>query len=158
MNEDNKKEAARKKSLGELGELFAIKALVDEGYDKIRNLNDIKRNEAFADIYCEKEGKKIIVSVKARNKFQSNSKLNSRYNLGENAYEKAKRVSEKYEAEAFWMAVQFDTNNYSIYFGTLDSLNGANSIPVDKCERGEVGTILVDKKIHYFDLEYYKNK
>ena len=33
-------EAARKKSLGELGELFAIKALVDRGYDRIRNLND----------------------------------------------------------------------------------------------------------------------
>ena len=29
------KEAARKKSLGELGELFAIKTLVDNKFDKI---------------------------------------------------------------------------------------------------------------------------
>ena len=42
---DNKIEAARKKSLGQLGELFAIKALVDKGFDKIRNLNDHNMNE-----------------------------------------------------------------------------------------------------------------
>ena len=47
---DKRKEAARKKSLGELGELFAIKTLVDCENDKIRNLNDVKMNEAFADI------------------------------------------------------------------------------------------------------------
>jgi len=41
-NEKNKKEASRKKSLGELGELFAIKALVDNRYDNIVNLNDKK--------------------------------------------------------------------------------------------------------------------
>lgn len=158
MTIDTKKEAARKKSLGELGELFAIKVLVDEGFDRIRNLNDIKRNEAYADIYCEKDGDRYVISVKTRNKFQADGKLNSRYNLGTNAYEKARSVAEKYNAKAYWMAVQLEMNNYSIYFGSLDSLNGANAIPVDKCERGEVGTILVDKKMHYFDLEYYKNK
>lgn len=51
---NNKKEAARKKSLGQLGELFAIKTLVDENFDKIRNLNDANMNEPYADIYCEK--------------------------------------------------------------------------------------------------------
>ncbi len=35
--DEKQKEAARKKSLGELGELFAIKALVDAEYDRIRN-------------------------------------------------------------------------------------------------------------------------
>jgi hypothetical protein len=53
----NVKEAARKKSLGELGELFAMKALVDNEFDKIRNLNDRQFNEPFADIECEKGGK-----------------------------------------------------------------------------------------------------
>ena len=54
MDIENKKEAARKKSLGELGELFALKALVDKKFDRIRNLNDKLMNEAFADIECEK--------------------------------------------------------------------------------------------------------
>jgi len=68
--EKNKKEASRKKSLGELGELFAIKALVDNHYEKIINLNDKKMNFPFADLYAEKEGKRFIFSVKARNKYQ----------------------------------------------------------------------------------------
>ncbi len=47
---ENRKEAARKKSLGELGELFALKALVDKKFDRIRNLNDNTLNEPFADL------------------------------------------------------------------------------------------------------------
>ena len=88
-NQNNKKEAARKKSLGELGELFAIKALVDKKFDKIRNLNDNIMNETFSDIECEKDGFRYIISVKARNKFTKAGKLNSRYNLGKSVYEKA---------------------------------------------------------------------
>jgi len=37
--EENKKHALRKKSLGELGELLAIKALIDNSLKKIVNLN-----------------------------------------------------------------------------------------------------------------------
>ena len=43
---ENEKEAARKKSLGELGELFAIKALVDKEFDRVRNLNDRQLNRS----------------------------------------------------------------------------------------------------------------
>ncbi len=154
---NTKKEAARKKSLGELGELFAIKALVDLEYDKIRNLNDTRMNQEYADIFCEKGKKKYVISVKARNKYQANGKLNTRYNLGTNAYDKAARAEAEYNAEAYWMAIQFDTNSYSIYFGSLKELDGANSIPVDKCERGELGTILVHDRRHYFDFDFYKN-
>ena len=102
---DKQKEAARKKSLGELGELFAIKALVDAEYDRIQNLNDDHMNEAFADVYCEKDDHRFVVSVKARNKYQKDGKLNSRYNLGTNAYKKAQKTAEKYNAEPYWMAI-----------------------------------------------------
>ena len=155
---NEKKETARKKSLGELGELFAIKALVDEQYDRIRNLNDDHMNEAFADIYCEKDGKRYVISVKARNKYQKDGKLNTRYNLGSNAYEKAGRVSKHYDAEAYWMAIQFDAHDYSIYFGSLEELKGSKAIPVNKCESGKVGKILVYKKRHYFDFDFFSNK
>ena len=156
--DNNKKEAARKKSLGELGELFAIKTLVDEQYDLIRNLNDDHMNEAFGDIYCEKNGKKFVISVKARNKYQKNGRLNTRYNLGTNAYEKARKVSVAKNAEPYWMAIQFDKHEYSVYFGSLEELKGAKAIPINKCEKGEVGIVLVDKKRHYFDFDYYNNK
>ncbi len=154
---ENKKEAARKKSLGELGELFALKALVDKKFDRIRNLNDNKMNEPYADIECEKDGLRYVISVKARNKYQKNGKLNSRYNLGSHVYEKALAAENKYNASAYWIAIQFDHKSFSIYFGSLKELNGSKAIPVDKCEKGLVGEIWEHNKRHYFDFEYYTN-
>lgn len=133
---ETKKEASRKKSLGELGELFALKSLVDKRFDRIRNLNDDSMNEPFADIFCEKDDVKYIISVKARNKFQKNGKLNNRYNLGKDVYKKALSAEKKYQAKACWLAIQFDHSSFSIYFGQLSELNGSRAIPVDKCEKG----------------------
>jgi len=152
-----KKEAARKKSLGELGELIAIKALVDKEFDKIRNLNDNTRNEVFADLYCEKGGKKYVITVKTRNKNQANGKLNPSYNLPTNAYQKASIAENKYTDTAHWIAVQFDHNCFSVYFGSLEELNGSNAIPVNKCEKGIIGEIWEYKKRHYFDWDFYTN-
>lgn len=157
-NESEKKEALRKKSLGELGELFGIKALVDGHFEKVVNLNDRKMNYPFADLYAEKEGKRFIVSIKARNKFQKNHTLNSHYNLGSNAYEKAKLAEREYEAEAHWMAIQFDTQTYSVYFGSLAELNQRNAIPMKECEQGKVGICLVKDKRHYFDFSFFENR
>ena len=154
---DREKEAARKKSLGELGELFGIKALVDAQFDKIRNLNDDHMNTAFADLYAEKDGQKFVISVKARNKYQANGKPNTRYNLGTDVYRKAEEIAKKYKAEPYWMAIQFDERSYSVYFGALTDLNSKNAIPIDKCERGEVGKILVHNKKHFFDFSFYSN-
>lgn len=158
LTHTNKKEAARKKSLDELGELFALKSLIDNKFDRIRNSNDDKLNETFADISCEKDGVKYIISVKARNKFQKNGKLNTRYNLGKNVYEKALASEMKYRAKACWLAIQFDHNSFSIYFGQLIELNGSKAIPVDKCEKGIIGKTWVHNKRHYFDFDYYTNK
>ena len=158
MNDINKKEASRKKSLGELGELFAIKALVDRGYDRIRNLNDKRLNEPFADLECEKDGIKIIISVKARNKYQKKGTLNCRYNLGTNAYAKALASEKKHNAVAHWMAIQFDNTTFSIYFGTLTELSEKKAIPVDLCAKGTIGTIWEHNKRHYFDFDFYSNR
>lgn len=158
MDLENVKEASRKKSLGELGELFALKALVDQKFDKIRNLNDNLMNESFADIECEKDGVKFIISVKARNKFQKSGQLNKRYNLGRDLYISSHAAEQKYGASAYWMAIQFDHKSFSIFFGSVKELNGSRAIPVDKCEKGLVGEIWVLNKRHYFDFDYYTNK
>ena len=157
-NKATKKEAARKKSLGELGDLFALKALVDNKFDRIRNLNDDKLNETYADISCEKDDVEYIISVKARNRYQKNGKLNTRYNLGKDVYQKALTSEEKYNAKACWLTIQFDYNSFSIYFGQLNELNGSKAIPVDKCEKGIIGERWVHNKRHYFDFDYYTNK
>ena len=159
MSEElTKKEARRKKSLGELGELFGIKALVDNKFEKIVNLNDTKMNYPFADLYAEKDSKKYVISIKARNKYQKNGTLNSRYKLGSNVYSHASRAEDEHDAEAYWMAVQFDKKTVSIYFGSLAELNQSNDIPIRKCENGTVGKCLVEDKKHYFDFSYFDNK
>ena len=154
---ENQKEAMRKKSLGELGELFAIKTLVDNQFDKIRNLNDDHMNEAYADLVCEKDNQKYIISVKARNMYQINGLINGQYNIGSNAYENAKKAEDKYCGKAYWMAIQFDIHHYSVFFGLLESLNGSKAISIYKCKSGELGITLVNNKKHYFDFDFYKN-
>lgn len=157
-SESEKKEALRKKSLGELGELFGIKALVDSSFEKVVNLNDKKMNYPYADLYAEKDNKRFIVSIKARNKFQKNHTLNTHYKLGSNAYEKAKSAEAEYGAEAYWMAIQFDAQTYSVFFGSLAELNRRNAIPIRECEQGKIGGCLVKDKRHYFDFSFFENR
>ncbi len=156
--DENKKEAARKKSLRELGGLFAIKALVDNEYEKIINLNDKKMNFPFADLYAEKDDKKLIISVKARNKFRKDNKLNAFYNLGSNAYIKATFAEKEYKATPYWMVIQFEQFKYSIYFGSLRELNGKKAIPLRLCEEGSFGICLVKDKRHSFDFGFFGNE
>ena len=84
-------------------------------------------------------------------------KLNANYNLGSNAYKKAEAAEIEYDAEAYWMAIQFDELTYSIFFGSLKELDHHNSIPIRKCEQGSIGMCLVKDKRHYFDFGFFGN-
>lgn len=130
---------------------------MDNHFERVVNLNDRKMNYPFADLYAEKEGRKFIISIKARNKFQKNHTLNAYYNLGSRAYENAAKAEAEFEAEAHWMAVQFDTQSYSVYFGSLAELNHRHAIPMRECELGRIGTCLVRDKRHYFDFSFFEN-
>ena len=152
------KEALRKKSLGELGELVAIKALVDNKYLNIRNLNDVRSNFPYADLYAEKAGEGRVISVKARNKYQVNGNLNGRYKLGQKAHIYAEEAEREFNAKAYWMAIPFDDSTYSIYMGTLEELGGNLGIPIKKCIDGLVGKCLVNERRHFFDFEYFTNR
>ena len=158
MRRQTQKEALGKKSLGELGELVAIKALVDHRYSNIRNLNDDRRNFPYADLYAEKGKKRIVISVKARNKYQVNGYLNGRYKLGQKAHIHAEEAEREFKAKAYWMAIPFDDSTYSIYLGTLEELGGNLGIPIKKCIDGLVGKCLVDECRHFFDFEYFTNR
>lgn len=160
-----KNDYKRKISLGELGELLAIKALVDNGFEKIVNLNDDKRNHAFADLYAEKKNEKMIISVKTRNKYrkpnnpEEKPKLNSHYNLlYNNGLQKVDYTKNLYNATPYWMAIQLDRFTYSVYFGSVDELGGKKSIPLKKCEEGTIGECFVENKQHFFDYSYFGNQ
>ena len=156
---DRKKEAMRKKALGELGELVALKTLVDKGFENISHLNDIKRrNFPFADLLAEKNGKKYAISVKARNKFQKNGTLNNRYNLKQTH---VAAVEIELIAEAYWMAIPFDKNSYSVRFGSIRELKDARGRPLSGIPMGEectYGEEWVKDKPHYFDFSFFTNQ
>jgi Holliday junction resolvase-like predicted endonuclease len=157
MELNTKKEAARKKSLGELGELFALKALVDNGY-KVSNLNDRRMNFPFADLLAEKDGIKYIISVKSRNMLQKNNTLNSSYKLGDDVYDKIDKALTSIKAVPCWLAVQFERQHYSIYFGLIQELEGKKRIPINKCMQKEIGQCLAHRNKHFFDFDYFENQ
>lgn len=152
----NQHTALRAKSLGALGELLALKALVDNGFNNIRNLNDNKRNFPYADLYAERGDEKYVISVKARNRYERNGRLNSRYNLGNNSEIKARKAELQFNAKAAWLAISIFDDIYSIYFGTLESLRTKTGIPIGDTyfQRYEC---LVKEKQHGLDFRPYKN-
>ena len=152
-----RKEARRRKSLGELGELIAVKVLVDDSFDRIANLNDSAVNYPFADLIAEKGGKRLVISVKARNKFQRDGSLNASYKLGSNAYAHAVAAEVEFAATACWMAIQFDEKTFSVYMGELQELGHKKAIPLRRCEDGRIGRCLAKDLRHYFDFGYFGN-
>jgi len=125
----NQRTALRAKSLGALGELLALKALVDNGFNNIINLNDKKRNFPYADLYAERGDEKYVINVKARNRYDRTGRLNSRYNLGSDSKIKANKAEILFNAKAAWLAISIFDDIYSIYFGTLESLTTKTGIP-----------------------------
>ncbi len=147
----------RLRSLGALGELLAMKALVDNRFKNIRNLNDQKKNFPYADLYAEKGGKRYVISVKARNRYQKNRRLNSRYKLGSDCENKARRAEKEFKAQAAWMAISIFDDVYSVYFGTLDSLPAKTGILMGE-PHVQGYQCLVKEKQHGLDFRPYKNK
>ena len=90
----------------------------------------IKRNFPYADLYAERGDEKYVISVKARNRYERNGRLNSRYNLGSDCEMKAKKAELQFNAKAAWLAISIFDDIYSIYFGTLESLRTKTGIPI----------------------------
>jgi hypothetical protein len=151
----NKKTALRAKSLGSLGELLAIKVLVDGEFKNIQNLNDQKKNYPYADLYAERGNKRYIISVKARNKYDKNGKVNDRYKLNRDCFAKAQQAEKQFKAKAAWLAIPITDDTYSAYFGTLDLLNTCGIIMTEPyLPRYEC---LVEERPHNIDFAPYKN-
>lgn len=160
MSVDRKMEASRRKSLGELGELLALKALVDHGFENISNANDKKFNYPFADLIASKNGIKYVISIKARNKFQKDGTLNGGYKLGEKMEKHSSAAALEHNATPAWMAIQFDKKSYSVFFGELNILEGRKRIPVRRfVQEGKEGKYCLEfERRHFFDASYFENK
>ena len=152
----NSETVLKTKSLGVLGELLAIKTLVDNNFNNIKNLNDQKKNFPYADLYAERGNEKYVISVTTRNRYETNGNLNRRYKLGKDCHSQAERAESQFSAKAAWMAISIYDDIYSIYFGTLELLSGNTGILIAEKHLKNY-ECLVYEKIHGLDFRPYKN-
>lgn len=126
----DKEVTQRMKKLGDFGEFLAEQLLRKAGFSEVRNLNEERYNNEYADLYAERKSKKYVISVRTRNKYENNGNLNSRYKLGADCYKHAAMLEEKFDAVAAWVtiAVEIDKGTFSAYFGTLESLHGNKGV------------------------------
>ena len=124
---------SRWRVLGNGGEQLIWSLLGKNGFTEIRDLNVEKTNYPFADYFAIKDGQRLAISVKSRNRLEWNGKKeNSRYKLGgvepvvngvPHCRMLATNVCKELDAIGAWIIVQFGQLHYSAYFGTLDLLD-----------------------------------
>ena len=125
----NRETARRVHKLGSFGETLAGRILQMAGFTNIRNLNQIRQNFPFADVYAERGREKYVISVKIRNRYQARTnKLNPRYNLGKHCYELAARAEAELSATPAFLAISLHLDFYSAYFAPLTTLAGSRGI------------------------------
>ncbi len=155
------KEGTKFKYLGDIGETIASELLPEKGFKSVINLNKIYPNFPFADFAAIRNGKKYIISVKARNKYEHTGKLNSRYKLGDTPklLEKIK-TDKKYndfkDHIPGWLAIPLEEKTYDAYFGLIEDLSNKRGIPMSK--KAICGyECLASSRSHNIKYETFKN-
>jgi len=136
--------ARRAGKLGYVGEQLAMAELSGHGFTDIEPLNHPKKNHPFADIYAERDGEKLWISVKTRNKYQTDGSLNYCYKISPREKEFSDRLEQgKPGTEAACIGVSVvvsqnscrdgePPNSYSCYFAKLRSLTDQQGIGMRK--------------------------
>lgn len=156
----------RTSKLGILGEVLAAEALVRNGFQGVRNLNDDVRNQPFADLIAEKGGIRYFIGVKARNEERDAGGLNASYNcvlvpgainrrmkergatvddITALALRQVHLLAERFAAVPAWVTVPLRPmqGTYAAYFGLLEELGNKRSVPMTGAVRASY-TCLAD--------------
>lgn len=128
------------------------------GFGEVRNLNDSRHNQPFADLLAEKAGRTYFIGVKARNEERDVGGLNGSYNcvLVPDAVNKrlkaqgktvdqitalalgqVRALAAQFHAIPAWIAVPVrpSKGTYAAYFGLLADLGNQRSIPMTHAAR-----------------------
>jgi DNA invertase Pin-like site-specific DNA recombinase len=113
----------RARGLGVWGEQKAAALLERAGFTAIRDLNE-DRPHAFGDLFAERAGRRYLISVKTRNKYQEGGSLNTSYNVREKGAD-VQAIANKYKAELAWVALQVipERRIFWAYFGTIEQID-----------------------------------
>ncbi|MCK3776683.1 hypothetical protein MZK49_08050 [Ensifer sesbaniae] len=149
--------AERTSKLGRLGETLAEERLKVAGFKDVRNLN-LRTNYPFADLIAELSGQRYLISVKSRNEFRADGKLNECYNAvkfneaekrtlqaqGKSQdeitaiiWEAVDGLAQQWNACPAWIVVPMrpEEGSYSAYFGLASVIRHRRSIPVQPADR-----------------------
>jgi hypothetical protein len=137
-------EYQRKSGLGGFGETVVFEQLSRMGYE----CTYLERNFRCFDLEASKDGKKFIISIKARNHTNhKNDEKKDHYNLFFNKkkgeidvdaeVKKAEQIARNRGAIAMWAAVRVDVpkQKYTIYWGYVADLKNKKSIPMSPADR-----------------------
>jgi hypothetical protein len=107
--------------LGDWGEDVAAQLLGANGFSDVVMLNDGQRNHPGGDILAKKDERLFLFSVKARDRFMKNGKVNWGYNIYPR---KVIAAAIRYGAEPAWLVVRADrrNNTYCAYWGMISEI------------------------------------
>lgn len=152
-------EGKRFKKLGDIGESIAMEVLLYNQFQNIVDLNEVKANFPFADYSAKRDGKKYLISVKARNKYERSGRINSRYKLGAKVYEQIETLLASDEWRDYipaWLAISIEPKCFDAYFGLIEQLNGGRGINMsDKAKRNYETFAL--NNLHDYDFSDFGN-
>ena len=154
------KEGRRFKALGDIGEQIAQVVLAQNGFEDIVDLNQVQTNFPFADFSATRNGVRCLISVKARNKYQADGKINPAYKLGKKVYEHIDALQQdaRYQhCTPAWLAIALDEKSYDAYFGTIEELNGMRAIRMSREAVASHETLAVAAP-HAYDYDSFVNK
>lgn len=145
--------------LGRLGETLAEEQLNANGFSNVKNLNE-SINYPFADLVAELKGVRFLISVKTRNEFQANGKLNPCFNavnpnqavlralkaegktedqITAIIWEAVDHLASRWGARPAWISIPMrpEEGTYAAYFGEVAQIRHRRSIPMtaEACRR-----------------------
>jgi hypothetical protein len=128
----------RTKALGCWGETKALTLLRTAGFSNVRDMNAETFNHPFGDIYAERNGKRYVVGVKTRNKYQVGGAINPSYNVRKKGAD-VWAIGRVYNAQLAWVTLQVvpERKVFWSYFGTIAAIEDCGerfSIPMQAWE------------------------
>lgn len=120
VREQTRNRVQRLRALGDWGEQKAAELLERAGFIDIRELNSDFRNHPFGDVCATRGGKRYLIGVKTRNKYQVSGLLNPTYNVRKRGAD-VEKIARLNRAELAWVAISVipEAQKFSAYFGTL---------------------------------------
>jgi len=135
------------RAVGERGYFLATHALESKGFTAVRKISDKerivrknghKRKIFFGSLMASKAKKRYVIQLESRRRLKKNGEPNVRYKLTTTGFkgdfdDDAQAAERHFRAKTHWVAVRIDDidDSYSVFFGSLEQLNGRSAIPMD---------------------------